>query len=140
MVYRSLAVFVLVTLTTACTTVPEPCTAEWAEYKTESVLKSFAYKNRGEVRRLKSFAESLEDGDIGPLTAMRMPGMIEDFKELADGFENTALPEINLALEQCGSAEMLVPAFTKFLRGQDVGDSVIEWVELLGAFIVETDA
>lgn len=140
MVHRLVAVFLLIGLTTACATAPEPCTPEWAEYKTERVLQSFAMDHRGEVRRLKSFAETLEDGEVGPMTAMRIPGMVEDFKVLASNFENTALPEINLALEQCGTAEMLVPAFSSFLRKQDVGDSVIEWVELLGAFLVETDA
>ncbi|GAB5459767.1 MAG: hypothetical protein Hens3KO_27970 [Henriciella sp.] len=140
MAHRLVAVFLLIGLMTACTTVPDPCTPEWAEYKTERVLQSFASDHRGEVRRLKSFADTLEDGEIGPITAMRIPGMIEDFKVLAGDFENTALTEINLALEQCGTAEMLVPAFSRFLRKQDVGDSVIEWVKLLGAMLVETDA
>ncbi len=123
----------------ACATIqPEPCTTEWAEYKTEKVLGQFARSNYREVRRLKSFAETLEDGNIGPLTALKIPAMIEDFKELAASFEGEVLPELNAALDQCGDVQTLIPAFTAFLSREGVGEDVLEWVELLGAFAVES--
>jgi len=122
----------------ACATLePEPCTAEWAEYKTEKVLSQFARSNYREVRRLKNFAATLEDGNIGPLTALKIPAMIEDFKELATSFEGQVLPELNAALDQCGDVQTLIPAFTVFLSREGVGEDVLEWVELLGAFAVE---
>lgn len=120
---------------TACTTVPDPCTPEWVEYKTEKVLKNFALANYGEVRRLKNFADTLEDGKMGPLTALKIPGMIEDFKELAISFERKALPEINAAVELCGDPQTLIPAFTGFLRKEGVGEDVLEWVEVLGTLV-----
>ena len=123
----------------ACATAPEPCTSEWVEYKTEKVLTGFARRNYGEVRRLKSFAETLEGGKIGPLTAMKIPGMVEDFKQLATSFEDRALPEINAAIDQCGDAQTLIPAFTSFLRREGVGEEVLEWVEVLSAFAVEAE-
>lgn len=128
-----IAAFTLI-LATACTTVPDPCTPEWVEYKTEKVLTSFARSNYGEVRRLKNFADTLEDGKMGPLTALKIPGMIEDFKELAISFEKRALPELNAAVELCGDPQTLIPAFTGFLRKEGVGEDVLEWVEVLGTF------
>ncbi|MCF6329355.1 MAG: hypothetical protein L3J02_06110, partial [Henriciella sp.] len=83
------------------------------------------------------FPETLEDGNAGPMTMLRIPAMIEDFKTLATEFEHVALPELNAAIDQCGSAEKLIPAFTSFLRKEGVGEDVLEWVELLGAFAVD---
>ncbi len=123
----------------ACATAPEPCTSEWVEYKTEKVLTSFARQNYGEVRRLKSFAATLEGGDVGPLTAMRIPSMMNDFKKLASSFEDVALPQINAAIDQCGKPEELVPAFTAFLRKEGVGENILEWVEVLGTLAVDQE-
>lgn len=123
----------------ACTTVPEPCTADWVEYKTEKVLKRFAVGHYGEVRRLKSFSNKLEGGNIGPLTALKIPGMIEDFKGLATDFERVAMPELNAAIDQCGDPQTLIPAFTGFLRQEGVGEEVLEWVEFLGTFMIEAE-
>lgn len=123
----------------ACTTAPEPCTSEWVEYKTEKILTKFARNNYGDVRRLKNFADTLEGGNIGPLTALKIPGMIDDFKSLATNFEDHALPEINSAIGQCSRPEELIPAFTSFLRREGVGEGVLEWVEVLAAFAVDAD-
>ncbi len=122
----------------ACATPPQTCSSEWVEWKSEKILKRFTNQNLSDVRRLKAFAEQLETGDIGPLTALRIPAMIEDFKGLASAFEDTALPDLNAALGQCDSAQELVPAFTTFLRREGVGDDVLEWVDLLATFAVDT--
>ena len=121
----------------ACATTPEPCTSEWVEYKTDKILTGFASDNRGDIRRLKNFADTLDGGDIGPLTALQIPSMIDDFKDLATSFQEDALPDINAAIGQCNRPEDLVPAFTNFLRREGVGDDVLEWVELLAAFAVD---
>ena len=115
----------------ACTTTPEPCTAEWVEWKSEKILTRFAIANYSEVERLRDFSETLQDDEIGPLTALRIPGMINDFKELASDFETDVLPELNAAVEECGSVQALAPALTEFLRDEGVGEDVLEWVELL---------
>ncbi len=124
---------------TACATAPEPCTSEWVEYKTEKVLKNFAVSNYSKVRKLKNFSETLEGGNVGPLTALKIPGMIEDFKELAVSFEQRVIPEINSAVEQCGTSEELIPVFTKYLRSEGVGEDVLEWVSLLSAIALDAE-
>ncbi|MCH9752991.1 MAG: hypothetical protein K0U61_12330, partial [Alphaproteobacteria bacterium] len=104
----------------ACATTPEPCTPEWVEWKSEKILKRFAYANYGEVKRLRDFSEDLRADDIGPLTALQIPGMIQDFKALAEDFEADVLPALNDAVDQCGSVQALAPALTEFLRGEGV--------------------
>jgi hypothetical protein len=122
----------------ACATTPEPCTPEWVEWKSEKVLKRFAYANYGEVKRLRDFSEDLQGDDIGPLTALQIPGMIQDFKALAEDFEAVVLPALNDAVDQCGSVQALAPALTEFLRGEGVGEDVLEWVELLTVIAVDS--
>jgi len=139
MLNRLLISFACLATLGACVTAPEPCTTEWVEYKTEKVLKRFAVGHYGEVRSLKRFADTLEGGNVGPLTLLKLPSMIEDFKSLATDFEQVALPELNAAIDQCGSAETLIPAFTGFLRKEGVGEDVLEWVELLSAFAVDAE-
>lgn len=124
----------------ACATTPEPCTPEWVEWKSEKVLKRFAFANRSEVNRLRNFSETLQADDIGPLTALQIPGMINDFKELAGEFENSVLPELNAAVDQCGSVQQLAPALTTFLRDEGVGEDVLEWVELLTVIAVDSQS
>ena len=122
----------------ACATTPEPCTPEWVEWKSEKVLKRFALANYSEVKRLRDFSQTLQDESIGPLTALRIPGMIDDFKVLARDFEADVLPELNAAVDECGSVQALAPALTSFLRDEGVGEDVLEWVELLAAFAVDS--
>jgi len=122
----------------ACATTPEPCTSEWVEWKSEKVLKRFALSNYSEVKRLRDFSQTLRADDIGPLTALQIPGMINDFKELASDFEDDVLPELNAAVEQCGSVQALAPALTDFLRDEGVGEDVLEWVELLTVIAIDT--
>ena len=121
-----------------CATTPEPCTPEWVEWKTEKVLTRFALANRGEVNRLRNFSEDLQSDNIGPLIALQVPGMIDDFKELAESFETNALPALNAAADQCGGIQTLAPAFTTFLRNEGVGEDVLEWVELITVLAIES--
>ncbi|MCR9193476.1 MAG: hypothetical protein NXH88_02020 [Hyphomonas sp.] len=122
----------------ACATTPEPCTPEWVEWKSEKILKRFAYANYSEVKRLRDFSEDLQADDIGPLTALQIPGMIQDFKALAEDFEADVLPALNAAVDECGSVQALAPALTEFLRSEGVGEDVLEWVELLTVIAVDS--
>ena len=122
----------------ACATTPEPCTPEWVEWKSEKVLKRFAVSNYSTVSRLRDFSQTLNEDEMSPLIALQIPGMIDDFKQLASRFEKTVLPELNAAVDQCGSVQELAPALTAFLRDEGVEDEVLEWVELLTVMIIDT--
>ena len=100
----------------ACATAPEPCTSEWVEWKSEKILTRFAIANYSEVKRLRDFSETLQEDDISPLTALEIPGMINDFKTLARDFEADVLPELNAAIDQCGSVQELAPALKRAME------------------------
>ncbi len=132
---RHLSIFVAAGLALgACATQPEPCTAEWVEWKTDKIMRNFGLANYSSINKLKDFSEDLR-GEPGPLTMMRLPGMIEEFQELALDFQQDAWPALEEAASQCGTPEKLVPAFITFLEDEGVDGKVLEWVELLSELV-----
>ena len=105
---------------------PKPCTAEWFDYKTEKMLRKFALQNRGLVRDLKALADA--DGEVNPMKALTLVSKAKDFEKLAKSFQKTVLPELDNAMETCGSDAEFVPAFTQFLRDEGVSEKALEWV------------
>ncbi|MEZ5953085.1 MAG: hypothetical protein R3C13_02150 [Hyphomonas sp.] len=116
----------LVPLAACATMEPEPCTAEWIDYKTDKVLKKFAGENRGLINDLKRLAR--EDGGINPVTAMSLMGKTDKLRRFAYSFNDIVLPELQAAMDQCGQRPEFVPAFTEFLRKEGVNDEALEWV------------
>lgn len=116
---------------------PEPCSAEWIEWRTSRVLDQFTATNAADLRELRSFSSTLSEGELGPLTALRIPAMIETFKDVAIAFRDEALPELNAAMDQCGNPQEWIPAFTELLEDQGLDDTILDWVELLGALVVD---
>ena len=128
-------VIAAVTLATlsACATQPEPCTPEWVEWKSEKVLKSFAFQNRGFLRDLKKLDGQLDSP--GPLMALRLISLADDAADVFENFEDKVLPELSAARAQCGSVEKLMPAFTNFLRDEGISEDALKWVQGLGALV-----
>ncbi|MEL6474485.1 MAG: hypothetical protein AAFQ21_10405 [Pseudomonadota bacterium] len=116
---------------------PEPCSAEWVQWKTDRVLGSFAADNRGLINDLRDFSENLDDP--GPLTMMRMASKLDDFRDLATDFQSNVMPELEAAIDQCGTPAKFVPAFTSFLRDEGVEEDMLDWIELIGEFAVSRD-
>ncbi|MEM1286695.1 MAG: hypothetical protein AAGH43_15020, partial [Pseudomonadota bacterium] len=78
-----LAATLMATLS-ACTTTPEPCTAEWVEWRTETVLTKFARSNFTRINRLRKFAKTVNEGDVSPMAVLAVPSLISDIQVLAD--------------------------------------------------------
>ncbi len=125
---RRLAALALCLLPLAgCATVePEPCTAEWIDYKSDKILHRFASENRGLINALRRLAE--DDGDVDPLAAMALMGKTEKLRKFAYSFNDIVLPELEAALDRCGRQEEFVPAFTSFLKKEGVSDEALQWV------------
>jgi len=140
----SAAIIGLTMLSACATTEPDPCSAEWVEWKTERIVNKFARQNFGELRRVKSFADNLKDGGMGPMQMMKLPQLMDEFTTLASSFNKTVLPELNLAVETCGSPQQFVPAFTSFLEDQGVEGEVLNWVTQITEVVMtmneQTDA
>jgi type IV pilus biogenesis protein CpaD/CtpE len=117
--------FGLVALAGCASVEPKACTAEWVDYKTEKVLKTFAYNNRGMINDLRRLQG--KDGDIDPFVAIQLASKTKQIQKFADTFQTIVVPELEMAVDQCGN-EKLVPAFTEFLRGEGVGEETLEWV------------
>lgn len=111
----------------ACATVePEPCSAEWIDYKTDRILRKFASENRGLINDFRKLAR--EDGDVDPFVAVALARKSDRIQTFADSFNRTVLPELEAAVDQCGRHEEFVPALTSFLQEEGVSDEAISWI------------
>jgi len=110
----------------ACATAPEPCTAEWIDYRTEKVLNRFAFENRGLVSDLRGLVK--EDGEISQVEAILLAAKADDLRRFATSFDKIIIPELESAVGQCGNKPEFIPAFTEFLRKEGVSDDALEWV------------
>ncbi len=113
-------------LTSCASLEPKACTPEWFDYKSEKTLRKFAMQNRGLVNDLRALAKA--DGKVDAMKALGLVTRAKDFNQLAKSFESTVLPELDTAMEQCGSSAEFGPAFTGFLRDEGVSEDVLEWV------------
>lgn len=109
----------------ACTTAPEPCTTEWIDYRTDRVLKRFAYENRGLVSDLRNLLRA--DGEVDPVQAILLAAKAEDLRDFATSFERIIIPELESAVGQCAGKPEFIPAFTGFLRKEGVSEEALEW-------------
>ncbi|MFN7164318.1 MAG: hypothetical protein ACK4P2_05810 [Hyphomonas sp.] len=110
----------------ACATAPEPCTAEWIDYRTNQILKRFASENRGLVSDLRQLVRA--DGDVDPVRAILLAAKAEDLRRFADSFDRIIIPELRSSISQCRGDANFVPAFTEFLRREGVPEDALEWV------------
>lgn len=110
----------------ACATAPEPCTTEWIDYRTDKVLKRFAYENRSLVSDLRNLLRA--DGEVDPVQAILLAAKAEDLRDFAISFKRIIIPELESAVGQCGRKPEFIPAFTEFLRKEGVSEEALEWV------------
>ena len=129
---RSLIVASALAALASCATQPEPCTPEWAQWKSDKILRGFAIEHRGFIRDLRKIEGSLQNP--GPLQAMRLIGMADDAADVIEDFRDDIVPELRSAYAECGSVDKLMPTFTKFLRQEGVSEETLRWVESLAAF------
>ena len=55
-------------------------------------------------------------------------GKADELKDFATSFNDTVLPELQAAVDQCGGQEEFVPALTEYLKGEGVSDDALQWV------------
>lgn len=120
------AALIVATSLGACATAPEPCTTEWIDYRTDKVLKRFAFENRSLVSDLRNLLR--EDGNVDPVQAILLAAKADELRNFAASFERIIVPELESAVGQCGQRPEFIPAFTQFLRKEGVPEAALEWV------------
>lgn len=110
----------------ACVTAPEPCTQEWVEYKSDRILSEFASENRGLINDLRRMTDN--EGELNTFATMRLMSRTDDLQNFADSFQNVVIPELELALVECGQSDQFAPALTGFLRDEGVDEEALQWV------------
>lgn len=121
----AIAVFLL-PLAACASMEPEPCTAEWIDYKTDKVLRKFASENRGLINDFRNLAR--DNGDVDPFIAISLSRKSAQIQKFADSFKTIVLPELDAAMARCGDKPEFVPAFVDFLRDEGVNEEAISWI------------
>lgn len=122
----------------ACATQPEPCTAEWVEWKTERVLSDFSRGHREEIRALREASERFLSSKGGEITFGGAMGDVLTATSsvmLATDFVSEAWPDIQSAVGQCGNAPGAAKLFADLMRREGVHERLVNTIESLGVWV-----
>lgn len=112
---------------TACASVePEPCTAEWIDYKKDRILRSFASDNRALINDFRKLANA--EGKISPLAAVSLLQKTDRIERFVETFQDDVVPSLESAFAQCSQSDKLVPALTEFLRDEGVSPAALDQI------------
>ncbi|MEM0985307.1 MAG: hypothetical protein AAGJ32_03595 [Pseudomonadota bacterium] len=117
---------------------PEPCTSEWVDWKKDQVFSEFTAAHRSDLRVLRNLEDDLNDpGVIGAVRLASRASMIGDMVET---FVDVTVPDLQTSLAPCLSSPLSASELmADLLLDQGVDETVVTWVQALGAFM-ETGA
>lgn len=133
---RSLAVAIFsFPLLSACATAPEPCTAEWVDWKTERIIGQFVIEHRDEIGKLRDIAPIMfgpEGGleDVAPTSMMVLTAI--GALDLVLDFASDAWPQISDAVSECATSPNAPRFFGDMLRREGVDERAIQAIERVG--------
>lgn len=133
------AALVALPLLASCATLePEPCTAQWFDWKTERIVGQFVYDHGKQIDDLRRSAPAL----------MAAQGGLEKFKptslmvltalgamQLTVDFMQDAWPEVDHAIGQCATAPRASRFFADMLRRENVDERAVRAIEDLGNLV-----
>ena len=122
----------------SCNTMPEPCTSEWFDWKTERILGNFAYEHRDEIGRLRDVAPTMfgpEGGleQIAPTSMLVLTAI--GALQLGLDFAQDAWPEIKSAVSECSAPPQAARLFGDMLRREGVDERAVRAIEDLGVVV-----
>ncbi len=114
---------------------PEPCTAQWFDWKTERIIGQFVYDHRKQIADLRDVAPAMfgpEGGleKIAPTSLLVLTAI--GALQLTMDFAEDTWPEINNAIGQCATAPKASRLFADMLRREGVDDRAVRAIEDLG--------
>lgn len=133
---RSFAAAVLAApILAGCATTPEPCTAEWFDWKTERIVGQFLYDHRSQINHLRDVAPTMfgpEGGleEIAPTSMLVLTAI--GAVQLGLDFANGAWPEISDAVAECSAPPRASRFFADMLRREGVDERAVRAIEDLG--------
>jgi hypothetical protein len=119
----------------ACATQPEPCTAEWFDWKTQRFFDEFVGDHREDIVELRGLTANLntEDRSLGNIAVLASAA--GKAISLGSDFLNDTVPEINSAISQCGTTPKATQLFASLLRREGFDERSVKAVESLGALL-----
>ena len=109
------------------TTGYDPCSKAGIQARVESSLKSYAIKNRNDIRRLKQVSQYLGGDSVHG--NMQIVFGLEALTRMVSSFEDDVMPELSAISKQCGSSNDVRDVFLDFLKDQGVSQKVLKWIE-----------
>lgn len=127
-----------------CNTMPEPCTSEWFDWKTERIIGNFAYEHRSEIGKLREIAPTLlaaSDGlatgggadKLAPTATLVLTAI--GALQLAVDFGQDAWPEVQSAVSECSAPPQATRLFGDMLRREGVDERAVRAIEDLGVMV-----
>ncbi len=119
----------------ACATQPEPCTAEWFDWKTSRFFDEFFREHREDVVELRGLTANLntEDKSLGNIAVLASAA--GKAINLGSDFFNDTVPAINSAVSQCGTTPKATQLFASFLRREGFDERSVKAIEDLGVIL-----
>lgn len=122
----------------SCNTMPEPCTSEWFDWKTERIIGTFAYEHRDQIGKLREVAPTMfgpEGGleQIAPTSMLVLTAI--GALQLGLDFAQDAWPEIKSAVSECSSPPQATKLFGDMLRREGVDERAVRAIEDLGVVV-----
>ena len=138
MIRSAIAALVALPVLAGCNTMPEPCTSEWFDWKTERILGNFAYEHRDEIGRLRDVAPTMfgpEGGleQIAPTSMLVLTAI--GALQLGLDFAQDAWPEIKSAVSECSAPPQAARLFGDMLRREGVDERAVRAIEDLGVVV-----
>lgn len=138
MIRSFVATLLMAPVLSACATAPEPCTAEWFDWKTERILGEFVYDHRRQIDDLREAAPrmfSAEGGleQIAPSSLLVLTAI--GALQLVVDFANDTWPDITDAVAECSTAPDASRLFADMLRREGVDDRAVRAIEDLGGLM-----
>lgn len=136
---RSFAAAILAApILASCATMPEPCTSEWFDWKTERIIGDFVYSHRDQINRLRDVAPTMfgpEGGleQIAPTSMLVLTAI--GAVELALDFAKDTWPEISDAVAECSAPPRASRLFADMLRREGVDERAVRAIEGLGSMM-----
>lgn len=121
-----------------CNTMPEPCTSEWFDWKTERIVGQFAYEHRDQIGKLRDIAPTLLDtgggsSKLAPTAVLVLTAV--GALQLAVDFGQDAWPEVQDAVSECSAPPQATRLFGDMLRREGVDERAVRAIEDLGVMV-----